>query len=175
METKLSKYTYKEFDLEIAPDLEEEFLKIYGMDTLPDENDFDPITTLFLYNIYDRYPKYEQYIKKYGEVNKLERITMLFAHGNVSRAGNLVFSDTYNLYQIQNWVNERDGKYNLIILQTCNPEGAKITSQKSLILIPNSILSGLNLFSGDVQIELYVPQIGYLSNYTIEYELKQLG
>jgi hypothetical protein len=67
-----------------------------------------------------------------------------------------------------------DGRYNLLILDVCNPKNSSIKSKKSLVMHPNGSISNRLLMQELVQLELFIPNSGYFDSYFLEEELKKL-
>ena len=117
--------------------------------------------------------KTKELIDLYSEKNGLERIAILCADGD-SVNHKWYYFDGNNNFLVQNWVNKMDGKYKLLILKVCNEEGKEVSSKKSIICFPNEVYSVANHKKGRVQVELFVPEIGYVDNYIIDDEIKKL-
>jgi hypothetical protein len=166
MTKELLKYSKNGFDLFYSKDMEEdELTSEIALDIISDE-----IETYF-YSELDS--KQKKLIDFNAKKNKLEKIASLYAHGDsVDETWHYV--NGLKSFPLQEWINELDGKYKLIILSTCNPGRHEIYSEKSCILATNENYNKSKLEMGDVQMELYVPGIGYINSYTIDSELKNL-
>jgi hypothetical protein len=67
-----------------------------------------------------------------------------------------------------------DGKYANIILSSCNPGSHEISSKKSAVFAYNYLHSWIRQEEGDGKMELFIPNVGYIDSYTIDYELEKL-
>lgn len=121
-------------------------------------------------------PEYIEYAGLYGRLNGLNKLAMLFAHGD-SR-GNLknrkwTYSDGGKDYPVQDWINSVDGKYHSLLFCVCNPRTREPASKKSLLLVPDRDING-RLFNLGTCYTLYVPKVGAVDGYTIDFELNRL-
>ncbi len=113
------------------------------------------------------------YVNMYSKVTGLEGFGLLYAHGVDSVKG-WRFSDCNKSHSVQRWINEMDGRYNALVIDVCNPKSRRVYSKKSLVVAPNGVYSGLRQCVGMVQVELFVPKIGYLDGYIFDAELEDL-
>jgi hypothetical protein len=152
IEADISKEIYEELNMkEITPDLLTE--------TIADGFFSDPL--------------YREYSELYGEKNKLEKTCILWAHGTDNEK-KWKYIDNNKILDVQKWINKNDGKYITLMLNCCNAFAHDIFSKKSLVFVPNQEISIVRRECGLVQIELYIPKKGYLSNYEIEDELEKI-
>ena len=163
----LSKYTNGEFDFFYSKDLKEE-------DGLEDELTLEIVSSsVFEKSIQALSDSQVELINLYSKKNNLERIAILYAHGD-SEDGKWVYFNGEDSHSIQRWIGQKDGKYKLLILSSCNPEQEEITSKKSIILAPNESHNLIDFEVGNAQLELFLPGKGYLSTYEIEAEIEKL-
>ena len=118
-------------------------------------------------------PKVSELVDLHAKKNNLERIAILYAHGDMKNKS-WCYSDAESLFSVQRWIGQKDGKYKVLLLNVCNEEGKEVSSKKSIICHPNEIYSSSDQRSGDVQLELFIPKIGYVDDYIIEDEIKKL-
>jgi hypothetical protein len=160
----------------------------YSEDAFSDEDeDVKPTNTELIGEIADStfsvmiaaQTEYKEMTELYMKKMKLEKKAMLIAHGN-DIDEKWVFTDGRNEFPVQGWINVNDGVYGLLVLCCCNPEGRQIHSRKSAVLVPNNIYSPLLQrtvgvsASDSLQVELYIPKIGYIDSYSIAYELEKM-
>ena len=100
--------------------------------------------------------------------NNLQNQAILAAHGG-SDGYRWLYADGEKLRPVQTWINRNDGNYGTLLLCCCNSGAHEIRSRKSAILVPNQDYSGERQYRSEVQIELYLPKIGYVSDLTEEY------
>ena len=126
-----------------------------------------------LLNFFLKDPVKKEVAELYARQQCLEGTAMLLAHGG-SQNGEWVYSADNKSFKVQDWINELDGKYAVLCLNCCNPGHHEIYSGKSAVLAANHEFSWVGLDVGEVQLELYIPKIGYLDSYIIENELEKM-
>ncbi|HLC46297.1 MAG TPA: hypothetical protein VJI75_00990 [Candidatus Nanoarchaeia archaeon] len=57
----------------------------------------------------------------------------------------------------QEWVDENDGKYDILMIRSCNPHNVCLESKKSLLYYPKG-LSSIYKFANDIDYELFDPE-----------------
>lgn len=124
-------------------------------------------------NYIERNQDYKIILETNSRKTGLEKKAMLTAHGDSIREHWYFFNEDAG-YPVQKWINEIDGKYNAIILDVCNPKNSKVKSEKSVIIHPSHSISNIMHLKQTVQLEVYIPGIGYLDSYLFEEQLKQL-
>ncbi len=112
-------------------------------------------------------PLFKTYFETYGEKNNLSKLAILDAHGSSKDKEKWMYWDGDEKYLVQDWIDEKDGKYSGLILRVCNDHGHTPRSKKSTLVVPNrgEIINSFNLI---------VPNVGEIDEYTIEYELEKL-
>ena len=125
------------------------------------------------YSAPNKKPKYEEYVDLYSKITQLEKTCILSAHGDVENHQWYFYSKDKG-YPIQNFIDEVDGKYKLIILNSCNPAAYSISSKKTPVLMFNQDFSHRNSEQGLGQVELFVPEYGYIDSYVLDWEIEQL-
>lgn len=118
-------------------------------------------------------PKYRQMIHLNAKMRTLKRTAVLYAHGD-SINNKWYYTDGHHHFLVQGWVNRHNKNYALLILECCNPGYHEIHSRHSAVLSPNNTFSFIRKDFGLVQVELYIPEIGYIDDYTIDYEIKRI-
>ncbi|MAH32907.1 hypothetical protein CL615_00795 [archaeon] len=126
-----------------------------------------------LHQLFLKDPEIKRYFQLYGELTGLKDYAILDAHGS-DQDVTWMYDDGKNLRNVQKWIDKNDGKYLGLFLVVCNPSSLEITTNQSLVLAPNDDYSKMDHILGKVQVELYAPKIGNVSNYLIEHEIKQL-
>jgi hypothetical protein len=124
-------------------------------------------------NFIEKNSDYLKIIQENFKKTGLEKKAILTAHGDSIKEHWYFFNEDAG-YPVQRWINEMEGKYNLIILDVCNPKKSKINSEKSVVIHPNGGISNRLLMQEKAQLELYLPGIGYLDSYLFEEQLKKL-
>jgi len=119
-------------------------------------------------------PLHKEYVKLYGQKKNLKGFGILFAHGDSYPGKGWKYEDNGKFRSVQKWIDENDGRFSTLILKCCNPCAVEIKSKKSVILVPNETFSNVLHSLGHVQVEIYVPKKGYLDDYVIEDDIKEL-
>ena len=163
---KLFKHACKDIDIFYTPDTKKEM-------GLKSEIYLDIVASKTVENFLGLNPDYNELIDFYAHKNNLERIAILMAHGDEFN-GKWCYFDNEKSVPVQNWINRMDGKYRVLILSSCNPGRSTIESKKSPILVPNESYSPMLSLSGKVQVELFLPEKGYIDSYLMEGELKKI-
>lgn len=166
MTSKLLKYTCKDIDLFYSKDIEEEM-------GLNEKVNLETVHFNIIENFLDLNEEYKELIEAYAKRNKLEKIAILMAHGEEINKKWYYYNED-KAFSVQSWINKVDGEYKVLIINSCNPGKNIIKSKKSPLLMPNETYSGLSLRRGRVQIEFFLPEIGYVDSYMIEEELEKL-
>jgi hypothetical protein len=122
----------------------------------------------------ERNPKHNEMVKLYSQMNNLKRNAILAAHGDDERNTWLYYTGENGGIPVQKWINKMDGKYAVLMLYCCNPGAHTIYSKKSAVLASNSVYSPMKQMSGKLQIELFLPPLGYVDSYTIDYALDNM-
>lgn len=133
MKPKLSKYILNDVDFFYSEDFDDPLIEIgerYFFELIIEKTleDFLP-------------PKFKELVDLYSKENKLERIAILDAHGDV-KDKKWCYSNGKNLFSVQSWINKMDGKYKLLILKVCNEKGHGISSKESVVCFPSKAYSG---------------------------------
>lgn len=120
--------------------------------------------------------EYREYVDLYSKLRRLNRLAMLVAHGGFK--GDLknrewIYYDNKKEYSIQDWINSVDGKYHSLLFCVCNPGTCEPSSKKSLLFVPDRDIGG-KIYDLGTCYHLYVPRIGVVDSYTINYELNRL-
>lgn len=91
-----------------------------------------------------------------------DKIALLMAHGKD-------ISETYTFYDgsneerlVQDWINEHDGKYNVLIIGACNAKNHSVSSEKSIVIHSSKAINIMTLMTSKGGFSrLYIPTIGY--------------
>ena len=95
-------------------------------------------------------------------------------YAHILPGSNLSFFPALTEDIIQDFIDRMDGKYANIILSSCNPKSREISSKKSAVFAYNYIHSRIWQEEGDGKMELYIPNVGYIDSYTIDWEIEKL-
>lgn len=178
MKSRLSQYTLENVDLFYSKDFDREATDNYIKEKIDDpliEINEEHFFQLVIEQVLDDFlpPKAKELVDLYSKRNGLERIAILYAHGDM-KDNKWCYSDGENLFNVQNWINQKDGHYKAILLKVCNEEGEDISSKKSILCYPNEVYSVASQKQGEVQVELFFPEIGHVDNYIIDNEIEKL-
>lgn len=113
-----------------------------------------------------------EYIDLYLTCIRKQRTAFLLAHGDCIN-GEWRYFDSGKACSVQKWIKRREGDYGLLIIASCNPGAHTPVSRRSLVMIPDAILSGIHMGLGECKVSLIHPQHGEMS-YIIEHELAEL-
>ncbi len=114
---------------------------------------------------------FRELIMAYSQQTGLEGYIFLEAHGitlvkdgteETSREYPWFFEDGKTVIELQEWINQIDGRKGVIYIGCCNPRNNNITSNVSIIVHPNTSVSLANLLSRRSFARLYMPNNGYL-------------
>ncbi|MBS3095689.1 hypothetical protein J4231_03340 [Candidatus Woesearchaeota archaeon] len=159
----LKKHTLDEIDLFYSDDILHEVSKSPGM-----------FVEDFMSDLHEYNGKELELIGLYSKKQGLKRTAMIVAHGD-SIGEEWRFFCGNKSFSTQEWINQNDGRYALLILGCCNPGHHEIESKKSAVLAPNEVYSPIKHYClNEVQIEVYIPGIGYVDSYTVDYEIKRV-
>jgi len=148
MESKLSKYVLKEIDFFYSKDFDDPPMEIgegYFFQRIIEKTLEDFLT-----------PKFKKLVDLYSKENKLGKIAILYAHGYMKNK-KWCYSDGENLFSVQSWINEMDGKYKLLILKVRNEQGHEISSKKSVVFFFNQDYSVKDREHGKVKLKFFYP------------------
>ncbi len=143
-------------------------------DTLESEPDLNDFLDMNIEDFLGIEKQFKEYIDCYATLHSLEGVLILEAHGAFDEDNNFIYYDGERIGKIQDWINEHDGEKATLLIRSCNPGGLEIYAEKSIVVVPNQIYSGVRQQSGLAQVEMYVPGKAYITSYVIEYELNQL-
>jgi hypothetical protein len=167
MKDKLLHYKHKDIDLFYSPEMKEEH-------QLNDEWDFNLVCERTVNDFLTLNKEHNELIEAYAKKNNLEGIAILMAHADtIDKKFRYYINDTKTPC-VQSWINKMDGKYKALIMYACNPEADDIVTKKSPVLFPNNVYSGLKVMEGKVQIDLFLPKVGYVDPYMIGEEMEKL-
>ena len=157
-------------------------LTINGMeldvsDEFHKEKDFDMGIDIYLDSVlkcvFDE-KLYKDYYDEYSKKSGLSGIGFLLAHGDADSNWGWKYIDEKKKKSVQSWINQNDGKHAGLVLICCNPNTKEIYSKKSLVFVPDRQFSLIAFNANMVKYEMYAPKKGYVSSYTLEYDLNQL-
>jgi len=123
---------------------------------------------------------YAQLIEDNARKRKLSDIGVLYAQGDIYGQNKKhdklwVFDDSDELRNVQDWIDENDGRYSLLMLfcYAPLPQDIKVTSRKSSILLPDDSYLKSQM-PNIVEAKLYLPRIGLIKNNDGNYQLKEV-
>ncbi len=163
---KLLKYTLEDTDFFYTNEIKRDF-------ELKSDFYLEDLVERILTNFLEREPKYKELVDLHSKKHGLSRKAVLAAHGD-SLINRWYYGDETYDSQVQDWINQMDGKYAVLILYCCNPGSHEISSKKSAVLANNFTYSEYRQDVGDGKVELYLPKIGYIDSYMIDFELEQM-
>ena len=79
------------------------------------------------------------FIPVIDESLSVKSLAILKAHGT-GISGEYLYQDCHEFLKVQDWVNDFDGKFDALIIYSCNEGGAFIHSEKSKLIYPKQIL-----------------------------------
>ncbi|HLF54688.1 MAG TPA: hypothetical protein VI612_03130 [Candidatus Nanoarchaeia archaeon] len=103
---------------------------------------------------------FRELLREYSESTGLKGYALLNAHGG-PKNNRWQFWDGKSTVDVQDWINEMDGKYLAIFLKCCNRKNQDVESDASIVLHPHSKISQLQLMLG-YSPRLHFPGEGYL-------------
>ena len=103
-------------------------------------------------------------IKTHAKKTGLRGTIFMRAHGRAT-APEYQYVDHGKVKCVQDWVDTHDGKFNLLIVGSCNEQNYSIRSEKSIVIHPNCSLSlkTMMLRRGGYS-RVYVPVVGYVEH-----------
>lgn len=113
-----------------------------------------------------------EYVDLYLRHIRRQRAAFLLAHGDCIN-GEWRYFDGEKICSVQKWIKRHEGDYGLLIIASCNPGAHTPTSRRSLIMIPDTVLSGIRMSLGECKVSLIHPKHGEMS-YIIEHELVEI-
>lgn len=116
--------------------------------------------------------KEREYVHLYLHHIRHQRTAFLLAHGDCIN-NEWRYFDGGKACSVQKWIKRREGDYGLLIIASCNPGGHTPSSRRSLLMIPDTVLSGIHMSLGECKVSLIHPKHGEMS-YTIEHELAEI-
>jgi len=114
-----------------------------------------------------------EYIELFAAKYNMPRIAMLIAHG-FAKGPSWHIRDNEKEIALQGWLDRRDGRYSCIYCNVCNPLSQTVKTKKSLLLIPDTNISGILLKYDGCHLSLVHPTRGEIDNYIIQHEIRQL-
>lgn len=144
-------------------------------------------------------PRCEELVRLHSKASGLEKIAILFAHGN-SQKGVYQWhdNDEDTWKNVQEWIDTYDGKYPALLVSVCAgpyPQKPRIHSKESIVLHPEGHLVNLVQLKrfikmqegykmqevtrfckemGGFIVNCYMPGIGYLDSAGIDAQIKRL-
>lgn len=103
---------------------------------------------------------FRELLLEYSARTGLKGYALLNAHGG-SKNNRWHFRDGKSTVDVQDWINETDGKYLALFIKCCNRKNYDIESDASIVLHPHSKISELALIHG-YNMRLHFPGEGYL-------------
>ena len=91
------------------------------------------------------------YLNARKSLSANQKFAILHAHGSEEHDASLkerrgwFYRDGNKTELVQKWINRYDGKYFCLVLCLCNPGWRTVTTKKSVLLIPDNIISVLRV------------------------------
>ncbi len=121
--------------------------------------------------------EYRTYIDRYAVAKGLtKQFAVFFTHGHEEN-GQWMYDNKGKSRTVQSWVKANDGKFACIACYLCNPGMLTVKTKKSLLLLPDRIIGGIEQ-SNDIDerfhLTLIHPKEGDVDGYTLDYHLRKL-
>ena len=116
--------------------------------------------------------KEREYVDLYLRHIRRQGTAFLLAHGDCIN-GEWRYFDSEKACSVQKWIKRHEGDYGLLIIASCNPGAHTPKSRRSLLMIPDTVLSGIHMSLGECKVSLIHPRHGEM-DYIIEHELAEL-
>lgn len=113
-----------------------------------------------------------EYVDLYLRHIRHQRTAFLLAHGDCIN-GEWRYFDSGKSCSVQKWIRCHERDYGLLVVASCNPGAHTPVSPRSLIMIPDAVLSGIHMSLGECKVSLIHPKHGEMS-YIIEHELAEI-
>ncbi len=119
---------------------------------------------------------YSEYIETFSRKCGISGIGILTYSEMDTDDGCWKFRDGGEERNVQEWIDELDGRFACLCILSCNPGPGKLSSKKSLILIPDRNRHGniRAMLAAKTIFTLLHPKRGEIDDYTIDYELEIL-
>ena len=114
-----------------------------------------------------------EYIDLYGRKKRRLGIAVLYAHGD-EREGEWWYQDGRRLFRLASWIARHDGRYACLAIVSCNPEGLDLKARRSLLWLPDRIVSWVRCEYGECSYSLIHPIKGEIDSNVLDYELREL-
>mgnify|MGYP001567585985 CR=1 FL=1 len=128
-------------------------------------------------------PEQKNYLDLWAQFRGVNNLGFLDAHGN-SDGKNWLFTDDPNKpdKSVREWVLRNEKNHHALFLSVCNPRACEIETKKAILIYPSSdsFAYGDGRVFGDGDIHgmttynFYVPKIGFINDYVVDYETKEL-
>lgn len=164
----LIKHVSREFDFFYSDEMETEFLG--DNEKGPERDSMCEILGNKIIGDMLTNDKFAEIVRVHSQRMGLERKAILWAHGSTN-GRSWRYSHNGKNHFVSSWIRHMDGKYGALLLPCCNPGAHKVSSKKSAIVAPNDEYSPIGAEAGEVQLELYIPGIGYIDSYRENYLL----
>ena len=138
--------------------------------------DVDEFFTRYFYKCFKNYlfqGVYAEYIETFARKYGLSKIGILAYSDIDTDDGCWLFRDGGEKRNVQEWIDELDGRFACLCILSCNPGPRKLSSKKSLVLIPDRNCHGniRAMLNAGTIFTLLHPKKGEIDDYTIDYEL----
>jgi hypothetical protein len=122
-------------------------------------------------------PEFREYCELYAKIKEVKPFAMLNAHGQVKNEWK--YKDANKFHSIQSWIKQNEKKYGTLLLNVCNEPGynAAIPKSKQAIVVFSNGTTILGLPSygaAEFNFEFFIPKIGIVDGYEIDYYLNRL-
>lgn len=128
--------TKGDYVIDMSPDLLEQMVDALRNSRLHiKEEELDHVTKTFFFL------DLEDIIWMLGQRGiNTQSVRALAAHGNSFSSGRYAYVDRYKkedvvpFRSVQDWISRYDGKHDVLLVYSCNPKGAKLTSESSILV-----------------------------------------
>lgn len=122
--------------------------------------------------------EYRDYIDLFATgKDVIKPFAILITHGMMNGTKWAYENDKGRMKSVQSWVQSQDGKFACIACYLCNPNCATVKAKKSLLILPDRTVGGLeqNIDLGEqFHLNLIHPKEGEIDGYTLEYHIRKL-
>jgi len=123
---------------------------------------------------------YNFYLKYFDAIHEKDAHNIKYGFLNASADSHSLrmwkFQSNKDSHFVNTWIKKHQSEFDVIFLNLDNPYGFKINSNKSLIFVPVSNDWNSNPYvNSSKALEIYVPDVGYVNSYIVEYATEQLS
>ncbi len=114
-----------------------------------------------LIDYYSTIPRFSRLVGDFARETGQRGFHILHAHGD-SADNTWVYENSGGIFPVQNWIDAHDGQALALMIACCNPMGAEIQAQRSLVIHPRQSINLVMIAKDPKLLRVYVPGRGYL-------------